>query len=148
MKISLKSYHDLGKCSFGTLMDEFDTDVEKIFIHLDGQHVEVKISKVEDLFPFLWAHCGASCGHNHYFGTNPSPWWKHQYTEIIKSATEHCEKVLKKLKKPNLSIKLLKKYRDELSFWNPQKWLTYDEHYDKQREQLEKDLIEDNKNVV
>ena len=49
MKISLNGFSDLGKCSFGTLLDDYDTDDNLIYL----DHKEVKIEKVEDLFPFL-----------------------------------------------------------------------------------------------
>ena len=56
MKISLNGFSDCGKCSFGTLLDDYDTDDNLIYL----DHKEVKIEKVEDLFPFLWQHAGIS----------------------------------------------------------------------------------------
>ena len=63
MKIKLSSFRDLGKCSYATLMDEFDTEKNHIYL-LDNsesyakqflEQLEVKITSVEDLFPYLWA---------------------------------------------------------------------------------------------
>ena len=56
MKISLNGFSDCGKCSFGTLLDDYDTDDNLIYL----DHKEVKIEKVEDLFPFVWQHAGIS----------------------------------------------------------------------------------------
>lgn len=53
MKISLNGFSDCGKCSFGTLLDDYDTDDNLIYL----DHKEVKIEKVEDLFPFFVAAC-------------------------------------------------------------------------------------------
>ena len=55
MIFSLKNYHDLGRCSFGTLRDSVDTDKEEIF--LAGRKVEIR--SIEDLFPFLWRSPGS-----------------------------------------------------------------------------------------
>ena len=42
MKISLNGFSDCGKCSFGTLLDDYDTDDNLIYL----DHKEVKIEKI------------------------------------------------------------------------------------------------------
>lgn len=40
MIIKLDGYNDLGKCSFGTLLDDFDAELHDIY--LDGKYIEIK----------------------------------------------------------------------------------------------------------
>ena len=98
MKINLNSFSDCGKCSFGTLLDYYDTDDNLIYL----DHKEVKIEKVEDLFPFLWQHAGISTKDGNitksYF-TNEGTWWHHLYDGSIWKYDKKILYYMKKLKK-------------------------------------------------
>lgn len=144
MIIKLDSYNDLGKCSFGTLLPEFDTDKEKIYIVENGYKMQIKIESVEDLLPFLWANSGASCNNEHYFASI-KPWWYYEYHGLITKGTEECKKLLKKIQKPDVSVKLLTKYKSQLEMWNPKQWIECVKHYDERRKNVENRLIAENK---
>ena len=100
MKFSLKSYTDCGKCSYATLMDEFDT--EKDEIRLGGKKVE--INTLEDLFPFLWNIPGVRVRDNVSnksvadFGSTGT-WWEHRYGESIEDSEKEIKKLEKRLAK-------------------------------------------------
>lgn len=98
MKINLFGFSDCGKCSFGTLLDYYDTDDNLIYL----DHKEVKIEKVEDLFPFLWQHAGISIkdgnitkSYFNYEGT----WWHQLYDGSIWKYDKKILYYMKKLKK-------------------------------------------------
>ena len=100
MKFSLKSYNDLGKCAYATLMDEFDS--EKDEIRLDGKKVE--INTIDDLFQFLWNIPGIA-SHDNVKHTSVSEfystgtWWEHRYGESIKENEAELKKLEKRLGK-------------------------------------------------
>lgn len=98
MKINLFGFSDCGKCSFGTLLDYYDTDDNLIYL----DHKEVKIEKVEDLFPFLWQNAGISIKDRNitksYF-TNEGTWWHHLYDGSIWKYDKKILYYMKKLKK-------------------------------------------------
>ena len=100
MKFSLKSYTDCGKCSYGTLMDEFDT--EKDEIRLSGK--KVAINTLEDLFPFLWNIPGVQACDNVSnksvadFGSTGT-WWDHRYGASIEDSEKEIKKLEKRLAK-------------------------------------------------
>ena len=93
MKVCLSSFSDLGKCSYATLMDEFDS--EKDIIRLRGKKVE--INTLDDLFQFLWNIPGVA-SHDNVKHTSISDfystgtWWEHRYGESIK---EHENEIIK-----------------------------------------------------
>jgi flagellar motility protein MotE (MotC chaperone) len=94
MIFTLKSYNDLGRCSFGTLRDIFDTEKETIY----DNDVVVKIEKIEDLFPYLWQSAGVAV-HNgdtavsHFHGAGT-----HWHWDFDESIVEH-EKLIKRIQK-------------------------------------------------
>jgi len=100
MKFTLKGYSDLGKCAYATLMDEFDTDKNEIFVM--GKKVEIKT--LEDLFPFLWNIPGIAYHDNvkhtssARFGSRGT-WWEHRYGESIKEHEAELVKLEKRLSK-------------------------------------------------
>lgn len=98
MKISLNGFSDCGKCSFGTLLDDYDTDDNLIYL----DHKEVKIEKVEDLFPFLWQHAGISTKDGNitksYFSYEGT-WWHQLYDGSIWKYDKKILYYMKKLKK-------------------------------------------------
>ena len=98
MIIKLDGYSDLGKCSYGTLLDDFDTELHEIY--LNGKYV--KIEKVEDLFPFLWQHSGISV-HNgdkeiSRF-SEEGTWWRQLYEGGIKTSDKRIQYYMRKLRK-------------------------------------------------
>lgn len=98
MKINLFGFSDCGKCSFGTLLDYYDTDDNLIYL----DHKEVKIEKVEDLFPFLWQHAGISIKDGNitksYFSYEGT-WWHHLYDGSLWKYDKKILYYMKKLKK-------------------------------------------------
>ena len=100
MKVSLKSYNDLGKCAYATLMDEFDS--EKDEIRLDGKKVE--INTIDDLFQFLWNIPGIA-SHDNVKHTSVSDfystgtWWEHRYGESIENGKRDISKLEARLKR-------------------------------------------------
>lgn len=144
MKIKLKSYNDLGRCSLGTLIDEFDTDTYEI--HENGKTIHV--NSVEDLFPYLWQNPGIS-GHNgerkFAFFNDKGTHWHHDFDKSIKDYKMDILKLRKKIantEKPSL----VAKYERELEHAERQvdsitKML---ERLDAEMEEQKKKLIEDN----
>lgn len=98
MKFTLKHYNDLGRCSMGTLLDEFDTEEYEIL--LDNEKVE--INKVEDLFPFLWQSPGCYVRRDgkqtSHFWTKGTHWHK-DYDKSIDDGLKQLEKLKNKLMK-------------------------------------------------
>lgn len=99
MKVSLKSYHDLGKCAYATLMSEFDSDKDEI--RLDENKVE--INNIDDLLQFLWNMPGTFYRDNvkhisvadfHSTGT----WWEHRYGKLIENEKQMINKLEVRLK--------------------------------------------------
>ena len=147
MKISLNGFSDCGKCSFGTLLDDYDTDDNLIYL----DHKEVKIEKVEDLFPFLWQHAGISTKDGNitksYF-TNEGTWWHHSYDGSLWKYDKKILYYMKKLKKETnlrkkedivLNIKTLMKDLKNLS------WLL--SKNDERMEEIKQKLIEANNGI-
>ena len=96
MIFSLKNYHDLGRCSFGTLRDSVDTDKEDIF--LAGRKVEIR--SIEDLFPFLWQPAGSwsrSGDHTVSSFVREGTHWHHDYDDSIEKCDADIAKYEKKL---------------------------------------------------
>ena len=100
MKVCLSSFSDLGKCSYATLMDEFDSD--RNIIRLDGKRVE--INTLDDLFQFLWNIPGAVSYDNvnhtsvaDFYSTGT--WWECRYTEDIKWYEKKINKLEKRIAK-------------------------------------------------
>ena len=82
MIFTLKSYNDLGRCSYATLKETFDTEKDEIL--LNGNKVEIK--KIEDLFPFLWTSAGIAVhtegkSRSQFFSTGTH--WHHDFDESI-----------------------------------------------------------------
>lgn len=98
MIIKLDGYTDCGKCSFGTLLDDFDTELHDIY--LNGKYIKIK--KVEDLFPFLWQHSGISVRNgdkevSHF--SEEGTWWHQLYDGSIWKYDKKILYYMKKLKK-------------------------------------------------
>lgn len=104
MIITLKAFRDLGRCSYGTLKETFDT--ERDIIYYNDEKVEVTC--VEDLFPFLWQAPGV-VGHTpegsfaHFHGTGTH--WDFDFNPSI----ARCKWDERKLEKRISKEKNLKK---------------------------------------
>lgn len=112
MIFKLDGYHDCGKCAMGTLLEEFNTDTDKVF--LNGKQVE--ITCIEDLFPFLWNIGGMSASHDssredYFYDTGT--WWHSIYDGCIIRYQNENKKLEKKLKNPK-SEKLKLKYQIQI----------------------------------
>ena len=147
MKISLNGFSDCGKCSFGTLLDDYDTDDNLIYL----DHKEVKIEKVEDLFPFLWQHAGISTKDGNitksYFWEEGT-WWHHLYDDSLWKYDKKILYYMKKLKKETnfrkkedivLNIKTLMNDLNNLS------WFLLKN--DERMEEIKQKLIEANNGI-
>lgn len=92
MIFTFDHYSDLGRCSYATLKESFDSEKDEIY--LNNEKVEIK--EIQDLFPFLWQNPGMSFTTNgvtkaYFFSTDPH--WHQDYDKsIIK-----CEAEIKKL---------------------------------------------------
>ena len=96
MKFTLKAYNDLGRCSYGTLREEFDTEKDTIMLN----DYKIEVNKIEDLFPFLWQHEGVGCHSEgkslavfHDHGTH----WHQDFDESIKRYDDEIKNLMKKL---------------------------------------------------
>lgn len=147
MKISLNGFSDCGKCSFGTLLDDYDTDDNLIYLN----NKEVKIEKVEDLFPFLWQHAGISTKDGNitksYF-CQEGTWWHHLYDGSLWKYDKKILYYMKKLKKETnlrkkedivLNIKTLMDKLNNLS------WFLLKN--DERMEEIKQKLIEANNGI-
>ena len=153
MKFTLNSYRDLGRCSYGTLRDSFDT--EKDVIHLKGERVIIE--SIEDLFPFLWQTPGCAY-HNNPEGKSVAAFsskgthWHHDYDESIKECERHIETIEKKIKKLEKSSdprtsKRIEKLRETQKFdrQHADALKRICERCDAEMEELKLKLIEENK---
>src|SRR5574344_1246964 len=117
MKINLFGFSDCGKCSFGTLLDYYDTDDNLIYL----DHKEVKIEKVEDLFPFLWQHAGISIKDGNitksYFSYKGT-WWHQLYDGSIWKYDKKILYYMKKLKKKKNNRKKEQKILENKTIMN------------------------------
>lgn len=111
--ITLKNYNDLGRCSYGTLRDKFDSEKDKIYF----KGKLVKINKIDDLFPFLWqqpgvsGHCdGESTANFNSEGTH----WHQDFDEAIIESINRQTELKKKISKA-IDKKKKDKYKAELA---------------------------------
>ena len=100
MKFTLKHYRDLGRCSLGTLMDEFDTKRDQI--KLKGESVCVE--SIEDLFPYLWQAPGISFHDRESKQsisefTSKGTHWHRDYDKSIEEAEKHAKELEKRIKR-------------------------------------------------
>lgn len=147
MIIKLDGYSDLGKCSFGTLLDDFDTELHDIY--LNGKYIEIK--KVEDLFPFLWQHAGVSTRNgdreiSHF--SDEGTWWHQIYGCGIKKSDKRIQYYLRKLKKEKdlkNQEKIIKQIKSELAYIN--NIFNYITVNDERMEEIKQKLIEVNNGI-
>lgn len=144
MIITLKAFRDLGRCSYGTLKETFDTERDVIYYNDE----KVEVTCVEDLFPFLWQAPGVAV-HTpegtsaHFHGTGAH--WDWDFSPSI----ARCKYDERKLEKRISTEKNLKK-REKLH----EKLLSTQEHRvrleniikrnDEEMEEIQKELIKEN----
>ena len=98
MIITLKAFRDLGRCSYGTLREVFDTEKDVIY----DNDKKVEVTCVEDLFPYLWQSAGIS-GHTPkgpfaYFHGGGTHWHSDFDSSVARYAID-LEKLQKKIDK-------------------------------------------------
>lgn len=144
MIFTLKNYNDLGRCSYGTLMESFDTEKDEIFVN--GKKVEIR--SVSDLFPYLWQsagsciHCdGKSSAYFYSHGTH----WHHDYDKSIAEHHEKAAKLYNKMIKTSNDaekINIGQKYNAEVeSYLNLESIVN---RLDDEMKEQQKNLIEEN----
>lgn len=143
---TLKSYNDLGRCSYGTLKDTFNTETDKIY--LKGKLVE--INTIKDLFPFLWQQPGIS-GHcdgltTAHFNTAGATHWHQDFDESIMESDKRQKALEKKIAKTT-DKKKKTKYNAELQDEIKHKKSLQNilQRCDKEMKEQQKLLIEENK---
>lgn len=111
MKFTFKAYNDLGRCSYATLMESFDT--EKDVIYVGTQKVEV--TKIEDLFPFIWESPGIAWRNGDESSatfSGPGTHWHRDFDESIKREAKKQANLKKKIEKSVDEKKIAKWTRD------------------------------------
>jgi hypothetical protein len=98
MIFTLRHYNDLGRCSYGTLKEKFDTEKDEIYLNEE----KVQINSIEDLFPFLWQSPGISFSNKEgksiaYFSSEGTH-WHHDYDRSIIMRQTEINDFLKKIK--------------------------------------------------
>lgn len=106
MIFTLKHYNDLGRCSYGTLKETFDTEKDEIYLNDE----KVQINSIEDLFPFLWQSPGISFGNKDgksiaYFSSEGTH-WHHDYDRSIIMRQAEIDDFLKKIESNTNSRKI------------------------------------------
>lgn len=146
MVITLKNYRDLGRCSYGTLKEEFDSEKDEIFF----KDKKIEINSIEDLFPFLWQSPGVSFtdkdGHSHSIFYSTGTHWHHDYDDSIEKCAKEIEKYQTKIAK-NPSHKNMEKWMGNFRYEveRQQSLKRMLERLDKELEEQKKILIEENK---
>lgn len=144
MIFTLKNYSDLGRCSYGTLRDFVDTEMDEIY--LNGKKVDIKT--VEDLFPFLWQNPGVgghSCGGSTASFSHTGTHWHDDFDESIADAETKIEKYTKKISK-NPDSHLVPKWKKEITYETDRKesLSRLVKNLDNEMEEQKKKLIEEN----
>lgn len=144
MIITLKAFRDLGRCSYGTLKETFDT--ERDIIYYNNEKVEVTC--VEDLFPFLWQAPGVA-GHTpdgsfaYFHGTGAH--WDFDFNPSIarcKWDERHLEKRISKEKNLKKQGKLHEKLVQVID--HRVKLENIIKRNDEEMEKIQKKLIKEN----
>lgn len=145
MIFTLKSYNDLGRCSYATLKETFDTEKDEIILN----NSKVEIKKIEDLFPFLWTSAGIAVhsdgkSSSQFFSTGT--YWHHDFDESIAKQEKYVKR----------RSRVVEKMKDGPKKEKAQKDLAYIVQHietlkcickrrDKEMEELKQKLIEENK---
>lgn len=146
MIFTLDSFNDLGRCAFGTLKEKFDT--EKDIIFFKGK--KVKITSIEDLFPYLWQATAMASRNNgeetsvsHFY--NNQPWWHNDYDKTITDCDKEIEKLTKKIAKGGKDY-TIERWRQTLKYTEERKDSLKEiiDRLDKELENQKHELIKEN----
>lgn len=98
MIFTLNSYRDLGRCSYGTLRNQFDTEKDSIYLH----DYKIEVEKIEDLFPFLWQSEGVggfSDGKSFAYFSDMTTHWHRDLDDRIEEEAKEIKKLKTKIEK-------------------------------------------------
>lgn len=145
MIFTFEHYSDLGRCSYATLKESFDTEKDEIY--LNEQKVEIK--EIQDLFPFLWQNPGMSFTTNgvtkaYFFSTEPH--WHQDYDKSIVRCENDIKKLQDKLKR-NPTSKRIDAWMDEIRTTSEhrQNLINIQNRLDEEKAEQEMQLIIENK---
>ena len=147
MIFTLNCYNDLGECSYGTCRDTFDTEKDEIY--LDDKKVE--ITRLEDLFPFLWRSVSIGYHDNvkhvsvsRFYSTGP--WW-HRYKKSIDECGKEIANYRKKIEKGGKKESTIDRWKQNLEWTEKHRNALMDmiERLDGELEEQKKKLIEENR---
>lgn len=144
MIFTLKSFRDLGRCSYGTLKETFDTEKDVIY----DFNTKVEITCVEDLFPYLWQAPGIS-GHTpkgsyaHFNGANTH--WHEDFDGSIRRCDIDVKKLEKKIDKTRNESQIAK-YKAEIDdlLKHKARLIEIVNDSDAEMEELKQQLVEEN----
>ena len=144
MIITLKAFRDLGRCSYGTLKETFDTERDVIYYNDE----KIEVTCVEDLFPFLWQAPGVE-SHTpegtfaHFYGTGTH--WNQDYSPSIARCKYDEGKLEKRISKEKNLKKQGKLYEKLLLVQDHRVRLENIIKYnDEEMEKIQKKLIKEN----
>lgn len=144
MIITLKAFRDLGRCSYGTLKETFDTERDVIYYNNE----KVEVTCVEDLFPFLWQAPGVAChtpegttAHFHRTGAH----WDFDFNPSIARCKYDERQLEKRISKEKNLKKQEKLYEKLLSIENHRvKLENIIKRNDEEMEKIQRKLIKEN----
>ena len=145
MIFTLKSFRDLGRCSYGTLKETFDTEKDVIY----DFNTKVEITCVEDLFPYLWQAPGIS-GHTpkgsyaYFNGANTH--WHEDFDGSIRRCDVDVKKLEKKIDKTRNENQIAK-YKAEIDdlLKHKARLIEIVNDSDAEMEELKQQLVEENR---
>ena len=146
MIFDLHSFRDLGRCSYATLKPTFDTEKD----HIRLGHQEITISRVEDLFPFLWRSPGSYARDVNgstaiFYRLSPDSHWHSDYDSSVTCYDRTADRIDRKLDKDPGNRNAIK-WRDSLVYARTRaeelrKMLA---RLDAERKGIEQQIIRDN----
>lgn len=144
MIFTLKSFRDLGRCSYGTLKETFDTEKDIIY----DFNTKVEIVQIEDLFDYLWQAPGVS-GHNskgtfaYFNGANTH--WHEDFDGSIRQADIEVNRLKKKIDKTRNQAQI-DKYNEQINgiLEHKQQLVNMVNNLDNEMEELKQQLVEEN----
>lgn len=144
MIFTFEHYNDLGRCSYATLKESFDSEKDEIY--LNEQKVEIK--EIQDLFPFLWQSPGIafhSNGKSKAYFYSEGTHWHHDYDKSIVRCENDIKKLQDKLKR-NPSSKRIDTWMNEIKTTSEhrQSLINIQNRLDKEMEEQKLELIKEN----
>lgn len=144
MIFTLKSFRDLGRCSYGTLKETFDTEKDIIY----DFNTKVDIVQIEDLFDYLWQSPGIS-GHTpkgtyaYFQGANTH--WHEDYDGSIRRCDVEVGRLKKKIDKTR-NQEQIAKYNAEIDeiLKHKESLIEIVNRLDEEMEELKQQLVEEN----